>query len=589
MNREAVTQLISKKEYKQAKAIIAELLKEKNTDIELQKLQGLCNINLGCWDEAFENFIKLVEIDNEDALSLYYLSTIYIEKNNLENAEKSLNKVIELRENYLDAYKSLAIVYMKQKKFREVFTLEEKLLSIGAEDIQVFDILSAASLDRGRPDLAVIYLKKAIELEPNNPKIHNKMGLTFFALGKMDDAISEFNTTLSIEKDVPSVLYNLGLAYFAKEEFKNAFESLKKSYEVEKREQTLTSLALSALKAQENEAAINYYEELIKIHPDKENFKYNLACAYDGSGDFKKAAQIIEKLLTFNLNAVQLKLHLASLYSRMSNIEGAKILYSDLIKTGVVNENILYEYGVLCAKSDETDKAEDVFKKIISMNPQYALAYKDLAIIYLTRKFFDRAEENFKKAYKLEPDNIFIIFEYASYFHLMSNFEEAKKLYNKLLKLEAIPEYMYINIAVNYITMNMIDKAKDVLLKAIKIAPQDTEILFQLAKVYFLENNFENAKQLLEDAYAIAPNTENANLLAKSYLETGDYNQAYALFNIINLAIPNNITVLLGMATCKYKQKEYTLAKEHIETILKVLPEHEDAVELLNKITKEEQ
>ena len=77
--------------------------------------------------------------------------------------------------------------------------------------------------------------------------------------------------------------------------------------------------------------------------------------------------------------------------------------------------------------------------------------------------------------------------------------------------------------------------------------------------------------------------------MAKVSIETGDYNQAYALFNIVNLAIPNNITILLGMATCKYKQKEYNLAKEHIEAILKVLPEHEDAVELLNKIEKEEQ
>ena len=589
MNKEVVTQLISAKEYKQAKEIIIKLLKGNNTDIELQKLLGLCNINLCCWDDAFCNFTKLVEIDNQDALSLYYLSSIYIEKNDLENAEKTLNKVIELRENYLDAYKSLAVVYMKQKKFRDVFTLEEKLLSIGSEDIQVFDILSAASLDRGRPDLAIIYLKKAVELEPNNPKIHNKIGLTLFSLGKMDEAIKEFETTLSIEENVPSVLYNLGLVYFAKEEFKRAFDTLKKSYEVEKREQTLTSLALAALKAQENEAAITYYEELIEIHPDKENYKYNLACAYDGSGNYEKATQIIEKLLTFNLNAAQLKLHLASLYSRSGNIEGAKILYSELIKTGVVNENILYEYGVLCAKSNETDKAEEVFKKIISSSPDYALAYKDLAIIYLSRKFFDRALENFKKAYKLAPDNIFIIFEYANYFHLMSNFEEAKKMYNKLLKLEQIPPYMFINIAVNYITLNMLDKAKEVLLGAIKIVPQDSEVLFQLAKVYFLENNFENAKQLLEDAYAIAPNTEIANLLAKASIETGDYNQAYALFNIVNLAIPNNLTILLGMATCKYKQKEYSLAKEHLETILKVLPEHEEAVELLNKIEKEEQ
>ena len=155
--------------------------------------------------------------------------------------------------------------------------------------------------------------------------------------------------------------------------------------------------------------------------------------------------------------------------------------------------------------------------------------------------------------------------------------------------MKDIPPYMYVNVAVNYITMNMLDKAKEVLLMAIKETPQDTEVLFQLAKVYFSEENYENAKQLLEDAYAIAPNTEIANLFARTSVETGDYNQAYALYNIINLAIPNNLSVLMGMANCKYHQKDFVLAKEHIETILKILPEHEEALELLNKIEKEEQ
>ena len=170
----------------------------------------------------------------------------------------------------------------------------------------------------------------------------------------------------------------------------------------------------------------------------------------------------------------------------------------------------------------------------------------------------------------------------------MADFEQAKKLYLKLLKNENLPIFMMISIAVNYISMNMIKRAKDVLLQAIEKEPQNIEVLFHLAQVYFSEKNYQNAKQLLEDAYTISPNTEIANLLAKVCFEIGEYNQAYALFNLINLAIPNNLSVLYGMAECKYMQKEYDLAKEHLDKILKILPEHEQANALIEKISAEE-
>ena len=237
-------------------------------------------------------------------------------------------------------------------------------------------------------------------------------------------------------------------------------------------------------------------------------------------------------------------------------IEAAKVLYADLIASGVVNNNLLYEYAVLNAKSGDTDKAEEIFKRIISVDSEYALAYKDLAIIYLSRKFFDRAEEYFKKAYKAAPDNMYVVFEYANYFYLMSDFEQAKKFYSKLLKIEALPIYMMRSIALNYMAMNMLPKAKQILVAAIQREPRNVEILFHLAQIYYAEQNYQNARQLLEDAYTLLSNTEIANMLAQTYMALGMYNDAYALFNIVSLALPKNVSIMYSLAKCKFEQGE---------------------------------
>ena len=51
------------------------------------------------------------------------------------------------------------------------------------------------------------------------------------------------------------------------------------------------------------------------------------------------ATKIIERLLTFNLTSLQLKLHLASLYSRQGRLEAAKVLYADILSSGYLNKN----------------------------------------------------------------------------------------------------------------------------------------------------------------------------------------------------------------------------------------------------------
>ena len=209
-------------------------------------------------------------------------------------------------------------------------------------------------------------------------------------------------------------------------------------------------------------------------------------------------------------------------------------------------------------------------------------------MIYLSRKFFDRALTNFKKAIELAPDDENIIFEYGNYYFVMAEFENAKNMYSKLLDKENISVNMLHSIALNYMAMNDVNKAKDILLKAMKIEPQNANILYNLAQIFYFEKNYENAKQLLEDTYMYSPNKDVSNLLAKTYMELGQYNEAYALFNIVYLSAVNNVDVLFNLAKCKYRQGDLSMAKEHLEDLLKILPEHEEAQELLKLINEKD-
>ena len=84
---EKANNLISEKDFENAKPILQELLKNGENDLEIQKNLGLVNVNLNLMDEARENFENVIAQNPEDATSHYYLGIIYDAKNNLQKSK----------------------------------------------------------------------------------------------------------------------------------------------------------------------------------------------------------------------------------------------------------------------------------------------------------------------------------------------------------------------------------------------------------------------------------------------------------------------------------------------------------------------
>ena len=588
MDKTKLINFITKEDWAAAKEYIVSELDSVSNDIEIIKYLGLCNINLGCVQDAIYNFETVVKEDEEDALSLYYLATLYMDTNELKvllSAVDIFKKVIELREDYIDAYKMLCICYIRLRKFSAIIELKDKMLSICNDDYGLYDLFSTAYFEMKMFDEAIEIQQTALEYTEAKDSAYFKIGVYYFNKNAVKTSIEYFEKAVAIDDNESTYLYHLGLAYYTSENFVEAEKNLKKAIELTDNNTIYMILyANAALKAQKYEGAIDVLEKLIKQNPNNDTHKYNLACAYEGANQLEQASKIIEKLLTFNLNSNPLKMYLADLYAKRGMVESAKVLYSDIISSGFTTPDVLYQYAVLCVKANESDAGEDIFKKLIKDNPKWAIPYKDLAIIYLGRKFFDRAAENFAKAYELEPDNISIVYEYANYFHLMADFKKAQELYDNLLDKYNLSATMLGSVALNCISLNQIDKAKELLEKAIKMEPQNVNVLFYLAQVYFIKKNFENAKQLLEDAYTLMASPEIANLLAQVYFELGNYKKALPLFLVINQTNPANSLILMCVAKCLFELEKYAESKIYVEDLLKLLPEHDEAMELLEKI-----
>lgn len=572
--------LIEEKKFLEAKSMLIKLLKQNDTNPDIWRHIGLCNINLNMIKRALLDFKRAVELNDEDATSWYYLGLMSEKLGNHEFCEKCYLKVISLRPDYLDAYKNLVIMYLQTNQTAKIDKYELDIYQLGASDYQIFYMLGTVYMATKRYERAVELFEKSIELHPAHALLLNNLGSANLALARLDKAMDAFEKSLEADDTNPVTHYNIAVTAKLSGNFKKAYEFYKSAYKLEPSPFYLSSLASASLDAEDYEEAVKYFEVMSSAEPDKEIYKFSLACAYQGIKDYDKALSILKSLDKEN-SAFQVKLKIAEINIKQCDYEAAKKIYMTLLKKGRVDENIYYDFAILCGHTGDKDKAEALLKKVIQLNPNFAPAHKDLGVLYLDARLFDYAKEEFEKAYSLEPDNPYIAYEYGNYYQMTGNSSKANEFYDSVLGAIALPANILLNIALNKLSRQETDKAQQILERALKEDSQDIDILYNLGKIYFMKNNFEAAKQIFEDAMFLDKNPEIENMLAQIYVKENNFSDAIGLFADIDKKFPTNTANLMNLAKCALKLDKKEEAKEYLNRYTDIFPEDKEAISML--------
>ena len=83
--------------------------------------------------------------------------------------------------------------------------------------------------------------------------------------------------------------------------------------------------------------------------------------------------------------------------------EAAKY-YEYLIKKGIKDYRVYSNYGIFLNEIGKYKESESNLKKAISLNPEYANAYYNLAVLFIGQGNLEKAELELKKAIKLKSN-----------------------------------------------------------------------------------------------------------------------------------------------------------------------------------------
>lgn len=149
---------------------------------------------------------KETTINPKDANAWMWLGIASLEKQDGDEAVLALDQAARLSPNNVDIlyHRGRAHLFVSQDSYARMFKADPK-------SWRVRQILAEADADAERHMDAIAEYQAAIQLAPNEPRLHEELGTEYRNAGKMQEAEEAFRKELEIDPDNVVAKYKLGV------------------------------------------------------------------------------------------------------------------------------------------------------------------------------------------------------------------------------------------------------------------------------------------------------------------------------------------------------------------------------------------
>lgn len=260
--------------------------------------------------------------------------------------------------------------------------------------------------------------------------------------------------------------------------------------------------------------------------------EYALGVFLMESGDVLRAVDHLENAWRLSARNANVGLQLADAYFMLKNFARCEIVVDDVL----VRKADDFDAMVLKAKiryiKRDAYGAMEILEKSRNVHGSTFEVERLLGNIAYEAGDIDRALEAYGHCITLDPGYPYIQYRYGALLALQSRDEEAEKAYLKAIELDPAFAEPAMQLAELYVDEGRFGEAAAVLEDAAAADRSNVTVLIALAEVYLQTGRLEDGIRLLEDRRSGSVLPRDAEVLrGRFYYESGDYGEAYKVFN----------------------------------------------------------
>lgn len=367
-------------------------------------------------------------------------------------------------------------------------------------------------------DGAARELLAGLDSDPDNPALHNQLGLIYAESGDFDTAISHFRRVVSVAREKIS---------------EKSAEAQKLRQNGDIKGATAAVLACSKVNVELSAAHGNLarmFESLgqhDKVVAQLEELKHDISVGADLSRPTVSAKMAapgaaLGQSGTRMSSETLLSLARAQALMQSSRVPEAVNEYNAIVQKDPANAIAHQQLGIVAAHSGNLSLAEKELKEAVRLDEKDSVSHTRLAMTYASLGDTGRAKQEFEKALLLEPNNLEASAHLSSMLSTRGDHEAAKLVLERAVKHHPNNAILRNNLGTMHSLKGDYHAAAFNFQKAISVSPDMPSAHYGLGLAYYNMKDYMHSIGEFKRALQLDPNLIDAhNKIESAYRHIG--------------------------------------------------------------------
>jgi tetratricopeptide (TPR) repeat protein len=358
------------------------------------------------------------------------------EAGQLQAAEEIYRQILSVAPNHADALHLLGIAASQQNNYELAVTYILRAIELNPNDAVYHSNLGNIYRAQGKQHEAIESCRRALAINPDLADAHNNLGASLKALGRLDEAMSCFRRALDLNPRFAVAHFNLGNIY----EMQDKFDEAEHAYGLALQLQPTfvdahMNLGVVLRFRNKLDESIACFRRALELQPLNAEAYTNLGASLDSKG-------LLDEAIACHNRAIELKPELAESHNNLGialthlhKLNEATAAFQRALELKPDFTEAHYNLGNVHRKAERDEPAIACYRRVLELNPQYAEVYFNLGTILEKREDEDGAIACLRRAVELSPDSAEAQFTLGSWLHAKGDLNEAIEHYQRAIAL----------------------------------------------------------------------------------------------------------------------------------------------------------
>ncbi|MFO7706622.1 MAG: tetratricopeptide repeat protein [Desulfobacterales bacterium] len=469
LRRELATVHLQNKEEENALAVIEELLNRSPEDIKgLILYGGIMQLRKES-PAAIQAYEKVVRLDPSQEKIFSLLAGMYLEADDLENAERTLGRLNAGFPRSYAGHFLLGRLHLARKEPAAAEAAFQRCAQIEPDNTDpLFELLKIYREQGRKADLRGV-IQEILELDPDNSRASLELALfyrnsgmkaeaeaTLLQLGqrsqkefevvlnliqgyvepkKTDEALFLIDGMLKAAPESPDLNHLKGFTQFGRKQYAEALEAFRKvTPESRFYQDAIVHMAFILQEQGKTDEALQQLESAIQRNPANAELHYYLGTICEEAGRYDAAVAALTQAIRKAPDNANFLFRLGIVYDKQKNKEASIETMRRVIALDPKNANALNYLGYTYAEMGENlDEAEQLIVEALKHKPNDGYITDSLGWVYYQKGDYPRALEYLRKAHELVPDDPTIMEHVGDAYLKLGDKASALKFYQRAL------------------------------------------------------------------------------------------------------------------------------------------------------------